>query len=169
MLIWKYQSPHLGKMYNQIYEQTKFKDAIVSMVGDDMEWRTSGYDLAILNAINRKNGFAFVYCNDKFQGNKLCVNLFTTRKLVELTKMPFMCELFSAYFIDTVWMRVADKTKIAVYLKDIILQHHHASFNKKNKDETSRRLQRERMSFSKGHKKVNLYADKIIKHLRNKL
>lgn len=166
------KTPHLGKMYNQIYEQTRFKDSetLVSMVGDDMEWETSGYDLAILNAINKVNGMGLVYCNDAYvQGSKLCVNLFTSRKFVETTKHPFMCELFAAYFIDTVWMKVARKTKTAIYLKDVILKHHHCSKNPKNADITSQRLKKEQFSFTKGYKMVDEYIAGIVKELNRKL
>ncbi len=107
-----------------------FKDGgtIVSMVADDMEWRTSGFDLAILDMINKIKGIGIVYCNDDYiQGKKLCVNLFTTRKYIEATRHPFMCEKFQSYFIDTVHMRIASKIKKAYYLKDVILKHHHYS------------------------------------------
>jgi len=163
------KTPHLGKMYNQIYEQTRFKDGgtLVSMVGDDMEWQTSGYDLAILNAINRVGGMGLVYCNDAFvQGSKMCVNLFTTRKYVEATKHPFMCELFAAYFIDTVWMKVARKTKTAIYLKDVILKHRHHSANPKHTDITSQRLKKEQVSFGQGYKMVDQYVSGIVKELK---
>jgi len=171
ILYWREKQPHHGKMYNQIYEQTRFKDegTLVSMVGDDMEFKTSGYDIAILNAINKVNGMGLVYCNDDFQGKKLCVNLFTSRKYVEATKYPFMCELFATYFIDTVWMRVATKTKTAIYLPDIILKHHHASFNRKDRDITFQRLQKVKKPFNEGYKLVNEYSDKIIKNLKGVL
>lgn len=167
-MYWRGKQPHLGKMYNQIYERTIFRDegTLVSMVADDMEWKTSGYDIAILNAINKCDGIGLVYCNDGFQGKKLCVNLFTSRKYVERTRMPFMCELFPAYFIDTVWMRVAKKTKTVIYLDDVLLKHHHASFNKKNIDVTYRRLQKLKKSFKKGYKEVDNYVNKIINNMK---
>lgn len=161
--------PHLGKMYNYIYEYTKCKDAVISMVSDDMEFKTSGYDLAILHAVNKHNGLCVVWCNDGFQKDKLCVNLFTTRKLVELTGHPFMCELFPAYFIDTVWMKVLRKMNIGVYLKDVLLKHHHASFNKNHRDETFQRLQAVKPNFKKGYAQVEKYSTKIIKELKTKL
>lgn len=165
------KKPHLGKMYNYIYNNTKFKEpgTIVSMIGDDMEWKTSGYDLKIINAINKVNGYGMVYCNDDFvQGHKLCVNLFTTRKMVELTGKPFMCELFAAYYIDTVWMEVAKKTKTAIYLKDVILKHHHFTANPKKADNTSRRLKREMVNFKKGYSLVKKYVNEIVKNIKSK-
>ena len=139
------------------------------MVGDDMEWRTSGYDLKILSAINRVNGYGLVYCNDDFvQGGKLCVNLFTTRKFVEITGKPFMCELFAAYYIDTVWMEVAKKTKTAIYLGDVILKHHHYTANPKRADQTSIRLKKEMIDFRKGYQLVNKYVNTIVKNIKSK-
>jgi len=163
--------PHLGKMYNHIYNNTKFKNSgtIVSMVSDDMEWKTTGYDLQIINAINRANGYGLVYCNDDFvQGKKLCVNLFTTRKMVEITGKPFMCELFAAYYIDTVWMEVAKKTKTAIYLENVILKHHHYTANTKKADETSIRLKKEMVNFKKGYSLVNKYVNSIVKNINLK-
>jgi len=172
VLYWGQEKPHLGRMYNQIYEQTKFKEpgTLVSMVGDDMEWKTSGYDIAILDAINKCDGLGLIYCNDAYvQGKKLCVNIFTTRKYVELTKHPFMCELFKAYFLDTVWMKVAIKTKTAYYLQDVVLKHHHCSANPKHKDLTAVRLGKERIAFKVAYRMCDEYAGKIIKNLKGVL
>jgi len=172
ILYWKENQPHHGKMYNQLYEETTFKDegTIVSLVADDMEFKTSGYDIAILNAINKCNGMGIIYCNDDYvQGKKLCVNIFTTRKYVESTKYPFMCELFRANFIDTVWMKVAVQTKTAYYLPNVILKHHHSSADPKNKDVTTVRLGKVKKSFIQGYKEVNQYSEKIIKNLKGVL
>jgi len=166
------KEPHLGKMYNQIFEQTKFKESstLVSMIGDDMEWQTSGFDLAILDEVNKRKGWAVVYCNDGYiQGSKLMVNLFTTRKYVEATRHPFMCDKFQAYFIDTVWTKIAKKTGTAVYLNNIILKHHHYTKNPKMIDITSQRLQKVKMPFNKGYKIVDSYVNEIIKNLKGVL
>ena len=168
-LIENSNTPHLGKFYNQIYKETIFKEpgTVVSMVGDDMEFKTSGYDLAILNVINKHNGNVIVYCNDDYvQGKKLCVNLFTTRKLIESTKHPFMCELFAAYYIDTVWMKVGQKMNLLHYLNNVIIKHHHMSSNKKLIDETAQRLQKVKIPFGKGYKEVDKYVNSIIKNLK---
>jgi len=168
ILLWEeINKPSLGKMYNFIYENTKHKEGyIISMLGDDMEFQTRGYDNAIIDVINKRNGYCLVYCNDGFQKNKLCVNLFTTRKLVELTQFPFMYEKFDAYFIDTVWMIVSKKLKIDVYLNNIIIKHHHVSLDLKTIDETYARLKKERLNFKQGYNLVNKYSQKVIKNLK---
>ena len=163
------RSPHLGKFYNHLYDNSRYDKPkiIVSMVGDDMEFLTSGYDLAILNAINKCNGMGIVYCNDDFvQGKKLCVNLFTTRKLVEATRFPFMCEKFQAYYIDTVWMEVGKRLNLLHYLDHVKIKHHHMSAKKSNVDETAQRLQKVKLNFSKGLKEVKQYIKPIIKNLQ---
>jgi len=163
--------PHLARMYNQLYEETRFREpgTLVSMVGDDMEWQTSGYDLAILNMTNKHSGMAVVYCDDGYiQHDKLMVNLFTTRKVVELTQRPFMCPEFPAYFMDTLWTQVAKRTGIAYYLKDVVLKHWHMSRNPKAIDETARRLRVQRPNYPAGYKIVKREADKIVKVLKRK-
>ena len=166
-LYWKQPTPHLGKMYNMIYEFTPWKDEniLVTMVGDDQEFLTSHFDLRILDAINKINGRGFVYCNDTIQGKRLCTHLFTTRHFVWMTKAPFMCELFPAYFIDTVWHRIGQATGTAVYLDNVIIKHHHYTKNAQCIDETSQRLRVRQGSFKDGYAKVNQYIKPIIKRI----
>jgi hypothetical protein len=128
VLLWDEPTPHLGKMYNKLYRETPFKDAVVSMVGDDMEWMTPSYNEPILNAINDLDGFAVVSCNDSYiQQGKIFVNLFTTRRMVEATGAPFMSEEFPMDFIDVVWTELARHTKTEVYLSEVILKHCHST------------------------------------------
>jgi hypothetical protein len=168
-LYWNEDKPHLGRMYNYLYENTKVKDrSVISMVGDDMEVQTPGYDTAILNAINRHGGKVVVYCNDLFQREKLCVNLFTTRELVGLTGKPFMCEKFASYYIDTVWMYVVKELRLGAYLKDVVIKHHHASLTV-HQDETHQGLKAQQVTFKTGYAEAKKYASEIIKHLQGKL
>jgi len=166
-LYWKQPTPHLGKMYNMIYEFTPWKDEniLVTMVGDDQEFLTKNYDLRILDAINKIDGRGFIYCNDTIQGKRLCTHLFTTRHFVWMTKAPFMCELFPAYFIDTVWHRIGQATGTAVYLDNVIIKHHHYTKNAQCIDETSQRLRVRQGSFKDGYAKVNQYIKPIIKRI----
>jgi hypothetical protein len=99
--------PNLSAYFNMMYDKTRFDGAetLVSMLGDDMVFLTEGYDLAILKEINAYEGKGFVWCNDDYIAReRLCVNLFTTRLMVEGTERPFMCPLFNADLIDDVWM-----------------------------------------------------------------
>lgn len=157
-------STHLGKFYNYIYTHTPFNEpgTAVSMVGDDMEFQTHGWDTEILNTINAHNGQAVVYCNDGNQGKKLCVNLFTTREVVARTKHQFMCESFGAYFIDTVWMKVAQGLKMLHYLEDVNIIHHHYT-KEGSKDDTSAGLDKIKLPFDVGFKKVDSYVKEVLK------
>lgn len=121
--------PSLAKFFNQLYNQTKFNSpqTIVSMLGDDMVFITKGYDTAILNKINEVNGVGIVYCDDDHvQHEHMCVNLFTTRKLVSATGKPFMCELYPVDYIDTVWFSFSEKLGIKYYMNNIRIKHEHA-------------------------------------------
>jgi hypothetical protein len=138
VLYWDDPGPHLGKMYNKLYDETPFKDSVVSMVGDDMAWMTPRYNEPILKAINDLDGFAVVSCDDGYiQQGKIFVNLFTTRRMVEATGAPFMSEEFPMDFIDVVWTVLARLTKTDVYLSDVTLKHEHSA---SAGDETRERL-----------------------------
>jgi hypothetical protein len=171
VLYWKHPKPHLGKMYNMIYEFTPWKDdnILVTMTGDDQEVLTKNFDLKIFEAINKINGNGFVYCNDTIQGKRLCTHLFTTRKFVSMTKAPFMCELFPAYFIDTAWYRLGQTTGTAVYLDTVIIKHHHYTKNTQSIDGTSQRLRVLQPSFKDGYAKVNNYIKPLIVNVRKEL
>lgn len=166
ILFWTQErEPNLSAMYNFIFDHTSFNDptTLVSMVGDDMRWETKNFDQEILNVINRYGGKRLVFCNDGFkQGEKLCVNLFTSRQYVENTKHPFMCEKFKSYFIDTVWNKFSYQTKTRSYLKNVILRHYHCSDPGVGNDITAQRLRAVQMDFSKGYKEVDLYVQKMI-------
>jgi hypothetical protein len=121
--------PSLSKFFNQIYDQTKFNDpqTLASMIGDDMVFITKGYDTAILNKINEIDGVGMVYCDDDYcQHDNMCVNLFTTRKLISATGKPFMCELFPVDFIDSVWMNFSRRMGLFNYLGDVKIKHEHS-------------------------------------------
>jgi hypothetical protein len=125
--------PSLSKFYNQMYVQTKFSDpeTLVSMVGDDMVFRTPGWDTAVLSKANEMGGVCGIYCDDEYvQHEKLCVNLFTTRKLIEAAGKPFMCELYPVDFIDVVWMKFLQRIGRACYLDGVKIKHEHGHGSK---------------------------------------
>lgn len=133
--------PNLSLYFNLMYDNTKFRDAIVTMIGDDMIFRTQEWDSRIIKEINKADGKTLVYCDDDFIAHdKLCVNLFTTREMVEATKKPFMCEYFHADMIDQVWYMVGLITGTLKYLEDVVIQHNHST--KLQKDEWDLTFQR---------------------------
>jgi len=134
--------PNLSLYFNKMYKETKFKDAIVSMLGDDMLFKTKEWEFRILDIVNKYDGKAIVYCDDNFTAHESCaVNLFTTREMIELTNKPFMCEYFHADMIDAIWTMVGMMTGTIHYLPDVIIQHNHSSAQPKELwDETYQRL-----------------------------
>jgi hypothetical protein len=143
----EFEQPHLARFYNTLYENSCWREepgTLVSMVGDDMEWRTRGYEHKILDACNARQGIAVVCCNDGFHhSRKRFVNMFTTRKLVNAMGATFMCPDFPADYIDDIWWMIADRIGAAVFLDDVMLYHDHASRRPQtDHDETCRRLRR---------------------------
>lgn len=121
--------PNLARFFNILHRGSRFRgdDVLVSMVGDDMVFATKGYDTKILQKINEIDGVGMVYCDDDYmQHQNLCVNLFTTERMIAATGKPFMCEMYPVDFIDTVWDKVTKRLGIAYYLPDVKIRHEHA-------------------------------------------
>jgi hypothetical protein len=137
-------SPHLAKYFNMLYDGTKDfgDDCLVSMLGDDMSFKTPGWDTAILNQVNWYNGGGVHWCNDDYIAKeRLCVNMFVTRQYVEATEHSFMDETFPAEMIDLVWYLVGKQTKHLHYLPDFIIKHDHNTAKPKEQwDKTFNRL-----------------------------
>ena len=133
--LWKYEiitessiQPNLAYYFNLMYDVSTFsdEDTLVSMFGDDMEFITDGWDTKLLELVNEHDGIGTFWCNDNYIAREnLCVNGVWSRKFVEATGRPFMCELFPADMIDVVWYKVSEKTKTLHYLPDVIIQHNH--------------------------------------------
>jgi len=126
-------TPHLAKYFNMMYNNSKWKTedgVVISQLGDDMEFKTPGWDSQILQSINYYDGIGVFYANDDLWGReKCCINLFVTRKMVALTEYSFMHELFPAEMIDVVWHEVGRLTKTLHFFPDIHITHHHGSLN----------------------------------------
>jgi hypothetical protein len=136
------KQPNLALYFNKMFDETKFADAIVSELGDDMLFISKGWDTRVLELINATEGNAIVYFNDDYVAkDKCCVNLFVSRELVARTKKPFMCPIFHADMIDMVWTMVGAMTGLLRYQDDIIIQHNHSTkTDSKLWDETFQRL-----------------------------
>jgi hypothetical protein len=122
--------PNLAKYFNILYDQTvEYGDnCVVTMMGDDMEFRTPGWDVKILEAINAYDGVGVFWANDDYIAKERCpVNMFVTRKMVEATEKPFMCEDYEADMIDYIWGKVGKYTKTSHYLPDVHIWHNHST------------------------------------------
>lgn len=136
--------PNLSKYFNLMYDTGKFSSpsTLVTMTGDDMEFKTQGWDLKILEIINNYAGIGVFWCNDDYIAHeRLCVNLFVSRKMVEATRRPFMCPMYHADMIDWVWMEIGKLTNTGHYLRDVIIKHNHNTMKAADDwDETFSRL-----------------------------
>lgn len=166
--------PNLAYYYNLLYEAGgdagRGDDCLVSMVGDDMEFVTPGWDTSVLAAINASKGHAIVYLNDDYiAGDKLCINLFTTSELVRATGKPFMCARYHAEMIDVVWYMVGRFTGTLRYLPNVVLRHNHNTRLPQEKwDETFQRLAPiQRMTNE--NKENQVFATQYATHIAGRL
>ena len=164
--------PHLARFYNVMYAKSKFSHPanLVSMIGDDMYFVTSGWDVGIITAMNEHKGVALVYLNDGGRhGHRLCVNLFTSRLVVDATEAPFMLPNIRMNVIDSAWMALALTGKFAVYLKKFILYHDHSSLRPSAlRDVTYRRL-RKHLTYAPHHRdQIRQYVASSISHMKAK-
>jgi hypothetical protein len=135
--------PNLALYFNMMYDQVVKDqgDTIVSMLGDDMVFETKGYDTRLLSEINNHNGIGVFWCDDGYIAHeKCCVNLFVTKKMVDMTGKPFMCPFYKADMIDVVWWMIGMQTQTAHYLSDVVIRHLHNTSLKEGYDTTFQRL-----------------------------
>ena len=167
--------PHFAKYWNMMYEhhkKTRGEHCLVSMVGDDMEFKTIDWDAKILDTINYFDGIAMVYGDDCRKSNqRLATNHFTTCKLVDAQlPHPYMCEEFAVDYIDAVWHTVTQTLGVLIYLHDVKIFHDHATLHSGN-DEVWQRS-REVLADAKdawydhGNKIISCRVDAITHNLK---
>lgn len=134
------EKPNLAKFYNLMKDETKFQEpeTVISMLGDDMEFISQGYDKIVLDIINKHNGIGIFYGNDKKNKRRMCTQFFTTREFID-RNLPesFMNELFPCDVIDRIWRDVAEALDCYYYCPEVVIIHHHS---KKDRDSTWERL-----------------------------
>jgi hypothetical protein len=122
---------NLSRYFNMAYEQTRFNEPerLVSLLGDDMEFQTQGWDTLVLNWANWFDGIGIFFGNDgKGTGDSLAVHFFTTRKMVDaIHPLPFMCELFPIDDMDVVWDQTARIIGRRFYIDKLHIFHNHAT------------------------------------------
>jgi hypothetical protein len=122
--------PNLSMYFNMMAERSRFVDegCILTMLGDDMEFVTPGWDIAIKREIETHKGIGVFWCDDDYIAHEqLPVNLFVTWKFWKATRKPFMCPLFAADMIDVVWYLVGKLTHTLHYLEDTVIRHNHST------------------------------------------
>lgn len=166
-------SPNLAKYFNMLYDAAaEFgDDCLVTMLGDDMEFKTPGWDKRILSLVNQYNGMGVFWANDFYIAReRMCVNMFVTRQYIELTEHPFMDETFAAEMIDYIWYQVGKQSKHLHFLPDVIIKHNHNTARPKEQwDDTFNRLRPHQMAaHAMGKQLVREHADKIAQVLIRK-
>lgn len=129
----------LGKLWN-ILADTSTED-IISMIGDDMVFKTVGWDEEIIKEIDNspEDKIQAVHCNDDCHGSRLAVNLFCHRKYMEVLG-GFMREEFKINWVDQWLHQVFSAFGRLKYRGDIMIEHRHWVFGKATRDETAERM-----------------------------
>jgi glycosyltransferase involved in cell wall biosynthesis len=174
-VVWEaLETPHLAKYFNAMYDDVirEFgKNQIVSMLGDDMEFTTQGWDLILLESINNIDGYGVVFgdCGTWWSGD-LCVNMFTTVKTVELLHpLPFMCEHYPRDQIDIVWRDTMKKLGMYHFVPGMKILHHHSTAAGAVKDETYKRLELEDKKVEEKIKLLDDYVDSCVHNVKTNL
>jgi hypothetical protein len=156
--------PSLSVFFNMLYATFSDPKTIVTLLGDDMIYRTPGWDRRMLDLINLHEGVGVFWGNDDYIAReKMCVNMFVSRQFVEATEHPFMCEEFDADMVDVLWYRVGQFTKSLHYDPNIHIWHNHnGSKKKENWDATFKRLQPAR---DQGHRVGKGRCDEVAREI----
>lgn len=118
--------PNLAKFFNLMYDEVRDPGVVVTMMGDDMEFRTPGWDRRMLDLINAHKGIGVFWANDDYIAReRMCVNMFVTSDFVHATERPFMCEAFEADMIDYLWYKVGKYTNSLHFDADTHIWHNH--------------------------------------------
>lgn len=159
-----YPKPNLGWFYNTLYEFTPFKsdDLAVTLLGDDMIFRTKGWDARVLEELNKVQGLGMVHCRDGIQNGKIAVNFFTSRAWVNATGGRFMVDT-PVDFVDVAATEVARKLGREIYLDNVEIEHDHSSLKaEKDWDEGFRRLRAEYGTMEKPEETVKAFVDQAV-------
>ena len=130
----------LGKMWNICTDNST--EEIISMIGDDMVFRTPNWDIEIIKEFTEdcpEDKIKAVHCNDDCHGAKLAVNLFCHRKLVDVTGR-FMREEFKINWVDQWLHQLFNAFGRLKYRGDIMIEHRHWVLGKDKRDNTAERM-----------------------------
>jgi hypothetical protein len=131
----------LGKMWNICVQNST--EEIISMIGDDMVFKTPNWDLEIIKEFTEncpKDKIKAVHCNDAYHGSKLAVNLFCHRKYSEIMNGKFMREEFKINWVDQWLHQVFNAFNRLKYREDIMIEHRHWVIGKDTRDKVADRM-----------------------------
>lgn len=134
----------LSEMWNRCYENAK--GDIFGHMGDDIIFRTKGWDTAVRNAINERPGkVCFAWCNDmspESDRHEFGTHGFVHRNWTTIVGR-FVPPYFASDYNDTWFNDVAKALGVNTYLHNYITEHMHHSLGKAEIDQNTRdRLER---------------------------
>ena len=129
----------LGVLWNKMVNSTS--EDIISMIGDDMVFKTQGWDTMLLEEFDKipDDKIKAVHCNDDCHGSKLAVNLFCHRKYAEILG-GFMREEFMINWVDQWLHQMFSAFNRLIYRSDIMIEHRHWVLGKNVRDNTADRM-----------------------------
>jgi hypothetical protein len=129
----------LGKMWNILANETT--EEIISMIGDDMVFKTKDWDVKILQEFENipSDKIKAVHCNDDCHKSALAVNLFCHRNYIKAVGQ-FMREEFQINWVDQWLHQVFNSVGRIVYRDDIMIEHRHWVLGKSVRDKTADRM-----------------------------
>jgi hypothetical protein len=130
----------LGKLWNILAKECE--EEIISMIGDDMVFKTLNWDEMILDDFNKnmpEDKIYAIHCNDDCHGPKLAVNLFCHKKYVDVVG-NFMREEFKINWVDQWLHQMFSAYNRLMYRGDIMIEHRHWVLGKNKRDKTADRM-----------------------------
>ena len=130
----------LGKMWNECVRQST--EEIISMIGDDMVFRTPNWDIEIIKEFTENcpdDNIKAIHCNDDHHKQKLAVNLFCHRKFADVMGQ-FMREEFRINWVDQWLHQLFDCYGRLKYRDDIMIEHRHWLYGKNTRDGIAERM-----------------------------
>lgn len=129
----------LGKMWNICAEASS--EEIISMIGDDMVFKTKNWDEEIINEFKNgpKDYIQAIHCNDACHGAKLAVNIFCHRQYMKVMG-HFMREEFKINWVDQWLHQMFNAFGRLKYRGDIMIEHRHWVLGKDTRDRTADRM-----------------------------
>ena len=131
----------INRIWNILAENCQ--EDIFGYIGDDMIFKTRGWDDRILNEFNSKNcpsdKIQMVHCNDGFRGAEISVNAFVHRKYYEVLGYFTRPEFLINWSDQWMWQsfKAFDRIK---YIDDILIYHNHWIFGGRQRDKTADRM-----------------------------
>ena len=131
----------LGRMWNELARHCD--DEIFGYLGDDMIFKTLGWDTQILEEFNEKNlpadKIKAVHCYDGVRNGELAVNAFMHRKYMDVVGY-FIREEFLINWSDQWLHQMFNSFGRLKYRRDIHIHHNHWVFGGRKRDKVADRM-----------------------------